>query len=218
VILNVLNNCAGSRYTAPFYILYYIKANMSFALSNIVIGSGSGTAIKDSGTALSSLGGSGVPAGIIADYAGITEPSGWLFCYGQAISRTTYATLFTAISTNYGVGDNSTTFNLPDCRGRVSAGKDNMGGTSADRLTGQTGGLNGDTMAATGGTETHTLDISQMPSHSHNCALAGSTSFGTNFQGGNQNAGQNAQTSNTGSGLAHNNIQPTIIVTKIIKT
>jgi microcystin-dependent protein len=71
--------------------------------------------------------------------------------------------LFAAISTVYGAGDGSTTFNLPDCRGRVAAGKDDMGGTSANRLTNQSGGLNGDTLGAAGGAETHTLTEPQLP-------------------------------------------------------
>lgn len=76
---------------------------------------------------------------------------------GSAVSRTTYAALFAAIGTTFGSGDGSTTFNVPDSRGRVDAGQDDMGGTSANRLTNQSGGLNGDTLGATGGSETHTL-------------------------------------------------------------
>lgn len=64
-----------------------------------------------------------LPAGIgPVPYAGSTVPTGWLECDGSAISRTTYADLFTAISTTYGTGDGSTTFNLPDMRGRVVVG------------------------------------------------------------------------------------------------
>ena len=75
-----------------------------------------------------------VPTGVLNPYAGATAPAGWLLCFGQAISRTTYSTLFTAIGTTYGVGDGSTTFNLPDMRGQGTAGLDNMGGTSRDRV------------------------------------------------------------------------------------
>lgn len=85
--------------------------------------------------ALASLG-SGIPAGTIAPYAGSTAPTGWLLAYGQAVSRTgNTAGLFAAIGTQYGAGDGSTTFNLPDLRGRVLAGKDDMGGTAAGRMT-----------------------------------------------------------------------------------
>lgn len=78
--------------------------------------------------------GSSVPSGVMAPYAGATAPTGWLLCFGQAVSRATYADLFTALGTLYGVGDGSTTFALPDMRGRVPGGKDDMGGTAAGRL------------------------------------------------------------------------------------
>ena len=74
-------------------------------------------------------------AGDVKATARTTAPSGWLLCYGQAISRTTYDILFTAIGTTYGAGDGSSTFNLPDLRGRTIVGLDNMGGSQADRLT-----------------------------------------------------------------------------------
>ena len=92
-----------------------------------------------------------VPAGALNAYAGATAPTGWLLCYGQSILRATYATLFTAIGTTYGTAS-GTTFNLPDMRGRVVAGQDDMGGTSANRLTTP---INGDTLGAAGGTEAH---------------------------------------------------------------
>ncbi|XSC45842.1 tail fiber protein [Bradyrhizobium sp. RDT10] len=77
-----------------------------------------------------------VPLAAGMDYWGSTAPnSAFAFPVGQAISRTTYATLFALVSTTYGVGDGSTTFNLPDKRGRVSASLDNMGGSTASRLT-----------------------------------------------------------------------------------
>ena len=168
-------------------------------------------------------------------YAGATEPTGWLFCYGQAVSRTTYAALFAAISTTYGSGNGSTTFNLPDLRGRVVAGQDDMGGVSADRLTNQTGGLNGDTLGATGGAETHTLTEAQMPLHGHpfraayiSQSTASSTitgGFMTNTGSASTEAAYTGTPSNTqgqqiggaGGGAAHNNVQPTIIMNYIIK-
>ena len=67
--------------------------------------------------------------GEVVPFAGSTAPAGALFCYGQTVSRTTYAGLFAVIGTTYGVGDGSTTFNLPDLRGRVAAGKSDMGGS-----------------------------------------------------------------------------------------
>lgn len=67
-----------------------------------------------------------VVSGAVTMFAGATPklPSGWLFCDGAAVSRTTYAELFSAIGTTYGVGDSSTTFNLPNFRGRVPVGYD----------------------------------------------------------------------------------------------
>ena len=80
-----------------------------------------------------------IPSGMLAPFAGTSAPSGWFLCYGQAVSRTTYAALFTAIGTTYGTGDGTTTFNLPDLRGRTIAGVDDMGGSAASRLTGDNG-------------------------------------------------------------------------------
>lgn len=175
-----------------------------------------------------------VPAGTVAPYAGTTEPTGWLFARGQAVSRSTYAALFSAIGTTYGNGDGSTTFNLPDLRGRVVAGKDDMGGTSANRLTNQSGGLNGDNLGATGGSETHTLTEAQMPLHGHpfhatyfNAGTAGQATTGgmmVNGSGATQSAytgtpsaSQGQQIGGRGGDGAHNNVQPTIILNYIIK-
>lgn len=161
-------------------------------------------------------------SGMLVPYAGTSAPTGWLLCYGQAVSRSTYADLFSAISTTYGSGDGSSTFNLPDLRGRTVAGKDDMGGSSANRLTDQSGGLNGDTLGDTGGAETHTLTTAQMPSHNHTQRHNG-TSGGIANQmrsGGGASAQTNSinTTTNKGSGNAHNNVQPTIILNYIIKT
>ena len=109
------------------------------------------------------------PPGMISPFAGSVEPSGWLFCYGQAVSRTTYASLFAVLSTVYGVGDSSTTFNLPDMRGRVPAGKDNLGGTAAGRLVGTPGSTIGGAL----GSQTHALTAAEMASHSHAVTDAG---------------------------------------------
>lgn len=177
-----------------------------------------------------------VPTGIIFDYAGTTEPTGYLFCYGQAISRTTYSALFAVIGTTYGNGDGATTFNLPDLRGRAVAGKDDMGGTSANRLTGQPGGVNGDNLGAAGGTETHSLTTAELATHNHFAGSArhaaglgisemiyGSTTTDlpglatTILQGTAGAPATQPLTSSTGSGSAHNNVQPTIILNKIIK-
>jgi microcystin-dependent protein len=101
--------------------------------------------------------------------AGATVPAGWLLCGGQAVSRTTYSLLFAEIGTTYGVGDGSTTFNLPDYRGRALFGKDNMNGTSANRLTVGISGITGTTLGAVGGSESltaHSHGITD-PAHTH---------------------------------------------------
>jgi microcystin-dependent protein len=90
--------------------------------------------------------------GEIRAYAGASAPAGTLLCYGQAISRTAYVGLFTALGTAHGVGNGTTTFNLPDLRGRVAAGKDDMGGSSAARLN----LIAGTTLGAAGGAQTPT--------------------------------------------------------------
>lgn len=105
------------------------------------------------------------PVGMVTPFAGASAPTGWLMCYGQAISRTDYADLFTVIGTTYGSGDGSTTFNVPDIRGRAIAGQDDMGGSSANRLTTP---IDGDTLGAVGGAES-TLT----PNHSHTLSNAG---------------------------------------------
>jgi microcystin-dependent protein len=104
------------------------------------------------------------PAGVVLPYAGTTAPTGWVLCDGSAIDRNQYQRLFNAISTTYGNGNGSSTFNLPDLRGRTPAGKDDMGGAAANRLSTVVAGA---TLGAVGGAETHTLSTPQLPVHAH---------------------------------------------------
>ena len=160
------------------------------------------------------------PTGAVIAYAGSAAPTGWLFCYGQAVSRTTYAALFTAIGASYGAGDGSTTFNLPDLRGRAVAGVDNMGGTTAGRITSAGAGITGTTLGAAGGAQTVALTEAQMPSHYHSVTTVGGEGYPQSYSGlavaGNTN--QYAYNTNSkGSGSTHQNTQPTIMLNYIIK-
>lgn len=195
---------------------------------------------------IATSGASGVPSGAISLYGGSTEPSGWLFCYGQAINRTTYSDLFTVIATTYGSGDGSTTFNLPDCRGRGLFGKDNMGGSSANRITTAGSAIDGNTLGATGGSQTVILTTNQMPAHTHSGTTdsngAHTHGFALNYSSQDTASGTNVNTTSanigtlpgatdsngvhthpfttgsTGSDAAHNNMTPAIILNVIIKT
>lgn len=169
-----------------------------------------------------------IPTGTTLPYAGTSAPSGYLLCDGSAISRATYSDLFAVISTTYGVGDGSTTFNIPDFRGKspLGAGEDT------------TNSLTNRTLGAFLGEEDHTLTSSEMPSHTHTVTHSHdfryngpNSSAATRFDGlttsaGNDNelAGPNAvkeaspTSSSAGSDSAHNNMQPSLVVNFIIKT
>jgi len=97
---------------------------------------------------------------------------GFVLGFGQNLSRVTYAELFAKYGTLYGVGDGVNSFGIPDLRGRVLAGKDNMGGTSADRLVGSWGGVNGDILGAVGGLEYHIITAAQLAKHQHSGTTA----------------------------------------------
>jgi microcystin-dependent protein len=182
-------------------------------------------------------------AGGMPFFASTAPNSSFVLPYGQAISRTTYSALYSLLTTTYGTGDGSTTFNIPDLRGRVLAGVDNMGGSAANRLTTSGSGIAGTTLGATGGAETETLTLAQLPTSitSGNAAqaisvistVAGILSGGSfqEFAGGTVNSIQNGSigtvtstgnnsinvTSNNTSGGAHPNAQPTIVCNYIMR-
>ena len=163
-----------------------------------------------------------------------TNPSDtdWLLCDGKAISRTTYATLFALVSTTWGVGDGSTTFNLPDFRGRVPLGGNNASLPNAKNATYATRNL-----AATGGEETHVLTTAELPVHTHTLTDPGhfhasnSGAFQTSTAGADAGTtGTNYRTeanaasattgvtiANTGSDAAHENLPPFLVVNFIMK-
>jgi microcystin-dependent protein len=119
-----------------------------------------------------------IPLGGMIEFTGTTAPNGsFVLPSGQAISRTTYATYFAMVGTTYGAGDGSTTFNVIDKRGRVSAGKDDMGGSAASRLTATYFGTSAAALGAAGGAESLTIAQANVPNY--NLSLAGLTVSGS---------------------------------------
>lgn len=116
----------------------------------------------------------GVPPGTIAWTGGTTADVGWAFLDGQAISRAANPALFGRYSTRYGVGDGSTTFNLPDLRGRVLAHVDGGAGrlTAGSQGAGTYYGFGiSPVLGAAAGLEYHQLSDAEMPQHSHNAFI-----------------------------------------------
>lgn len=155
--------------------------------------------------------GSGIPTGSIIQFAGQTAPAGFLICDGSAISRNNYSDLFNTIGTAYGAGDESTTFNIPNLKGRVPVGL-NSNDTDFD------------TLGETGGEKAHTLTVQEMPTHNHavstniNCSSFGTNNALVRGAGGEIEVKDSSQyINNSGDGQAHNNLQPYIVLNYIIK-
>lgn len=156
------------------------------------------------------------PVGSVLDYAGASAPTGWLLAFGQSLLRTgTYANLFAVLGTVYGSAD-GTHFNVPDLRGRVVAGQDDMGGTSANRLTTP---IDGDVLGAAGGTETVSI-----AAHTH--TYSGTTNgmadlaSGVAMTAGAVNINHDhvyGGTTASGGAATPSIVQPTLILNKIIK-
>lgn len=186
-----------------------------------------------------------IAPGTLHHFAGPTPPTGWLICDGTPVSRTTYANLYSAIGTLWGNGDNFSTFNLPDFRGRVPLGYVNSVGS----------GLTARAFAAKGGEESHVLSVAELASHDHTVSDPGHAHTISDpghthtYGGGNQTvfnaqpgsttiyrndpnqptsrnttgigivgAVTNIDVQNTGSGGAHNTMMPFAVVYVIIKT
>ena len=193
---------------------------VSIASTKLVAGNGAG-GISDSGLIVSDVltaSGSGallVPVGGLMMWGTGTAPSGWLLCDGSAVSRTTYSGLFAVIGTTFGVGDGSTTFNLPTFVDRFPVG------------AGSSYSLN-----SAGGAATHTLTSSEMPSHRHleyhngtdgdwgapgTCASFPYMSGSFTSCSGTNPYPTSVYTGYTGSGGAHNNMPPYLGCRFIIK-
>lgn len=159
------------------------------------------------------------PIGGIQAYAGNIAPSGYLLCDGQEVSRITYAELYALIGTTYGAGDGSTTFNVPNLKGKVIVGYDS---TQTEF----------DTLGEDGGEKKHTLTIDELPPHNHAYGYSIKTFYGTGETGVQvvpnvYSSGGNAEnyvseTSGThgnvsASSQPHNILQPYMVLNYIIK-
>jgi microcystin-dependent protein len=203
----------------------------------------SGTPVQlTAGSSITSASSPLVPSGVVWAYGGASAPTGFLMCDWSAVSRTTYADLFAVIGTTYGVGDGSTTFNLPPAAGRAPIGA----GTYVDPTSGSVTRTLGSVL----GEEKHVLSTPEMPSHSHVDSghshslndpghahsftayqtagggtvpaadgVASAAGFSTNAATtGITMSAAAAVIQNTGGGTSHNNMQPSFVVNYIIKT
>lgn len=231
-----------------------MRANL--AMNNFQV-SGLGEATQPGNAVPLSQFQSGTPVGAVVDFAGVTAPDTWLLCFGQAIEVSAYPEFVAAcyvgnaLNATAGFGYRTTSQTdpsanrstsgqfivLPDLRGRVGAGKDDMGGTAASRVTTDSG-VDGKTIGSSGGFQVVKLDVVHLPSHNHGGDtgvgtgsylitnivknLVGTSSFSGGGQAGftNESVPFNTHTHtipNQGGDAAHHNMQPTMIMNKIIK-
>jgi microcystin-dependent protein len=212
-----------------------------------------GIGVSIGGTLVAEFGAGGLTRGgkfigEIFAWTGSTAAALCVLPYGQTLSRATFADLWAfaqteiaAGNTFYNNGNGTTTFGIGDLRGRVIAGKDNMGGTAAGRLTSSFFGADGKIIGSAAGLESNTLSAAQIPAHSHSGNTGTESNFHTHQVGGMSDSGQQVPTSGgaghsglgttftTGNnqqlhthpfttdggavgGGAHNNVQPTMIL------
>ena len=151
-----------------------------------------------------------LPTGIIFPFAGQSAPEGYLICAGQEVSRLEYASLFEVIGELYGSGDGQTTFNLPDLRGRMPLGKDNMNEQSANRVE----NMQADSLGGAAGEENHQLSPSELPD------INGYISHDMRGQGDSGGSFSYVHSLNTGSignDDPHNNMPPYLTLNYLIK-
>jgi len=151
------------------------------------------------------------PVGSVIAYAGVAAPAGWLLCDGAAVSRATYSSLFTVIGTQYGTGDGSTTFNLPNVKGRTVVMQD-----ASD--------TDWDVLGETRGAKTVALSIAELAAHNHsygnawtNAPADGGSDINRYHVAVGVNNDHGLGTISNGSGTAHNNLQPSIVLNYIIR-
>ena len=166
----------------------------------------------------------GMPTGAIMPYAVTAAPSGYLLCNGAAVSRSTYSALFTVVSSLYGNGDGSSTFNVPDLRGRFMAGYN----AATSRLTsGSSDMVDGALIANRGGIQAVTITEAQLPAHTHDQGNLHFINGGDASQSGVYAVHRSdpngvsvmiqGSTGATGGGGVHSNIPPVIMVNYVIK-
>ena len=181
-----------------------------------------------------------IPPGTIVMTGRNTAPVGWLICDGAAVDRTLFAALYAAIGNTFGPGNGTTTFNLPDMRGRVAAGVGTGTGGGASGTGAPTGGTALAAVALAGwfGTNDVTLTSAQIPAHTHPITDPGHThpqnggtggaditrltasTHDTPTGAGNTSSSTTGITvnNNTGGGGSHTNLQPTVGLNFIIRT
>lgn len=203
---------------------------LASAILQIEAALGSGSALPGSLSSLAArlavqVGGDGIiiPVGAASLFFGASAPTGWLFCDGSAVSRTTYAALFTAIGTTYGTGNGTTTFNLPDLRGRIpmGAGTGARSGESGSGVISGGSALTARSLGTWGGEETHllTADESGVQEHAHATHMGATGASGTTIAG-TANVSATVGTTELQSADAvdpHNTVQPFLVVNVIVK-